>query len=62
MQAENSLPEVAKSMLEAVMEAGEMNSPDKSMGKYLREVEDVSVGEVMSEACQFISPKILGKG
>ena len=48
---DNSLLEVAKTVSEVVMEVREMKSPYMSMGKSLREVEYVSVGEMIREAC-----------
>ena len=51
-----------KSMSRVAEEVREIKSLEKSMGKASREVEDVSVGEVMSGAHLLIRLKILGQG
>ena len=54
IQLENR-PEMMKSMSGVEKEAGEIKSPKKSVGKALSDVEDVSVGEVISIARWLIS-------
>ena len=53
---------MTKSMSRETEEVGEIKSPKNYARKAPRDVEDISVGEVMSGAHQLISLKILGQG
>ena len=62
MQVENSPPEMKKSAIRAEEEVGEIKYPKKPMEKAPMDVEDISVGEGMSEVGRLISLGILGQG